>query len=125
MKTSKFTRMQTWKLRLRRNKIKNFKAFLNLNEDELKQEGIFGLRNSMARGIKYKAYGIVTFIITVLYSLYIFSILAAEEHIYDSKSGAMAVEIVEIFFMALFFAEIAIYVIAFGPKLYFRDLFNF
>lgn len=117
--------MQTCSLRLRRNKIKTFKSFLNLNEDELKQEGIIGLRYSMARGIGYKAYGVVTCIITVLYSLYIFAILAAEEHIYDSKSGAMAVEIVELFFMTLFSAEIAIYIIAFGPKLYFRDLFNF
>ena len=106
------------------NKIKIRKHFITLNKEELEKEGISGIRNSIANLIKYKAFGIITVILTAIYSLYIFSILAAEQNIYDSKAGAIAVEIVELFFMGLFTFEIALYLSSFGPKLYFRDLLN-
>ena len=89
-----------------KNKIKILKHYITLNKDELNEEGVTGFRNALAWLIKYKAYGIITVILTAIYSLYIFAILAVEQNIYDSKAGAMAVEIVELFFMLLFILEI-------------------
>ena len=111
-------------IKIAKNKIKILNHFLNMSKEELEKEGIKRIRGIIARGIQSKVFAIAAFILTVIYSLYIFAILASEQQIYDSKAGAMAVEIVELFFMATFLSEIAIYIIAFGPKLYFIDLLN-
>ena len=107
-----------------KNKIKFRKHFISLSKDQLIEEGITGFRNNFAGCIQSLTVGIIALIVTIIYSLYVFSILAAEESIYSSKAGAIAVESVELLFMGLFIIEIFMYIVAFGIRLYFRDMLN-
>lgn len=116
--------METEALNLR-NKIKFQSHFVALSKEQLSDQGFSETRTKCALLIQSMEFGVVATLISILYSLYILSILASEEYIYDKWQAAIAVESVELLFMALFSFEIVVYLTIFGPKLYFRDLANF
>lgn len=62
---------------------------------------------------------------TAIYSFFILTILAIEQDIYSFTAGILISEIAELFFMIFFFVEIMVYLISFGPRLYFKDKLNY
>lgn len=119
-----FPTMETEALNLR-NKIKFQSHFVALSKEQLSDQGFSETRAKCALSIQSMEFGVVATLISIVYSFYILSILASEEYIYDKWQAAIAVESVELLFMALFSFEIVVYLTIFGPKLYFRDLANF
>lgn len=98
--------------------------FVALSRQQLAQRGFSEYRTQFALAVQSLVFGVIAALVTAAYSLYVFAILAAEQHIYDSSRAAVAVESVELLFMALFALEVVVYVAAFGPTLYFGDVLN-
>ena len=95
-----------------------------MTREELYLQGVKGWRYSLAAVFKDLGVGIFTLAVTLIYVVYTLVWLAIESDIFDSNTATLALQILELVFLTFFAVEVIIYTITFGPKLYFRHLFN-
>ena len=101
--------------------VKMCKHFLAMSSHELTDNGICGVRNSLAVSLQNHIFGYFSTFISLVFVILMFVWLAIEEEIYDSSTATTILHIFELVLMCYFFIEILSVLTAYGMKLYFRD----